>query len=68
MIEQLIRAIEMVLLKQLRLMTGNDPTSDIHRIEGHGVGPKAELWVGVRNDNNGGHKVRQFKITIEEVE
>lgn len=66
MIEQLMRSIEMVCLKQLKLITGNDPSSDIHRAKGHGVGPKTELWVGVRDDTVD-YKERQFKITIEEI-
>ena len=67
MIEQLMRSIELVCIKQLKLITGNDPTSEMRRVDGHGIGPKNELWLEVRNDNNGGHKVRKFKIIIEEI-
>lgn len=65
MIEQMMRAIEMVLKKQLELITGNVPTTTLQRAEGHGLGPKMELWVGVREDLDE-YRVRQFKITVEE--
>lgn len=64
MIEQLIRSIEMELLKQSELMTGHQSTSSMHRAPGHGLGPKTELWVDVKDEDD---TDRQFKVIIEEI-
>jgi hypothetical protein len=60
MINQLARSIEMVLLKQLKLITGSPPKSSGLHLEGS----KLEMWVGTKDAE---HQERQFKITIEEI-
>jgi len=68
MIGQLARSMEMVVLKQLKLITAREAKTSGVFPSNSEHGPKIEFWVSSapNHSNVEPHKHREFKITIEE--